>query len=310
VQAFSTNTVLLPGDILEFPNHDNWVLKDQIENLTLASENYPLGTYGNFRINFSVNILQLGEYSYLSPRILISVGDTTYFLIFHDNGNLELAVMEKNNFHSNVLTANLAYNLKDSHTAIDVTVCRVFDNVEVYVNDELSMSFPIIPELSRVSLTSEYSVSNFTNVRVEARDILHFFATKIEPVPISFSVHQQSAEQSSLTVFNADSDFAIVDQHLNLPLRNLQPTTNTTPIDANVFFNGWIIKSGNDPELEVVYRIGIRGSEWLLAITYFSIAMTYLLFVFCFSARFRQFSVNIGWYVYRRTLGFKGEKGE
>ena len=224
--------------------------------------------------------LENGKYSFLSPRVIIDSGDMKqYWLIFHDNGILELAEDQRNVWTSGVEVSDVGYNLKSPNNSINVTVGRFFDKVQVWINGNLEMSFLTDPNVSKVSISSQQSISQFTNIQMQTRNILRLFATSQPAAKVDFSVQQKGPDKSVLTISNPASDYAVVDQYLNTPLRNIESQTNNTAVVANIFFNGWIIHSDTIHETKTSITIGIKNSQTNLALTGLAILLTYSILI-------------------------------
>lgn len=298
LNLYSTQGNFLPGDSISFSS-SSWINSQKLDSLVLNSTSHLLGTYGSFMVNFTVNVLENGGYSFLSPRVLIDLDNSTrYFVIFHDNGVIELSLMQDNIFYSGVISKIADYALKSSSDSIDVMVRREFDIVEVFVNGELSLSFPINTVKASVFLSSESSISNFTDVRVQTNNVVRLFATKSTINHLDFVVIKDSPIQSVLRVFNGSSDYAVVNQYLNTPLRNIKTPLINSAIIANIFFNGWIVQPA-DQTKEVDFEISFQNSEFTLVLTSFSILFTYSVIIFsvfpvsrqkCFQKILRFFS--------------------
>ncbi len=287
LDLYSTTSNLRPGDSINFPS-DIWIDSQYEESLILNSTSHLLGTYGSFMLNFTVNMVQNGEFSFLCPRVLIDLDNSTrYFILFHDNGVIELAMMQDNIFHSGLLFKTADYDLKTPLNTIDVTVRREFELVEVFVNGELSLSFPINTIGASVSLSSEKSVSTFSDINVKVGNVVRIFATKCSADRLDFLVLQDGPNRSILRVYNENVDYAVVSQYLNTPLRNIIAPLNKSAITANIFFNGWIIQQ-TDGANEIKFEIGIQNWELTIALTFLSILFTYSVLFFSYSSVLRK----------------------
>ena len=89
-------------------------------DITLSSNSSLIGNYGSFTLDFRVNMIKSGNFSFLGPRVLLDSGDKQYFVIVHDNGMIELATLKNGVFNSAIATSLLGYNLKEPESQIAV----------------------------------------------------------------------------------------------------------------------------------------------------------------------------------------------
>lgn len=275
LDLYSASYKLLPGDRISVQNADVWVPAAKIDELVLNSTSRALGQYTSFNLNFTVSLLQRGEYRFLSPRVTIDSGDSKYFIIFQDNGYVELATLKGDFFTSGAIMSFSGYDLKNAPNSLDVDISKVVDQVEVRVNGNLQLSFPVDGKVSSVFLSSENSTSRFTNIAIATKNVARLFATRELSNQPDFSVKQNCAERSVLEIRNADSDFAVVVQYLNIPSRNIVTPIEAKPIKANLFFNGWIINPQNSDSQVNVLTIEVDNAQWALAFDIFSITFTW-----------------------------------
>jgi hypothetical protein len=275
LELYSATCNLRPGDEINSPPN-GWVREREIDDLVVNSTSYAIGEYNNVLLNFTVNLLQKGDFGFLSPRVVIDTEDSTrYVLILHDDGIVELAVQKGSVFNSGVMMSFTEYDLKRGQ-AIDVSITMVFDKVEVRVDGEVMLTFPIGAGTSAISLSSEASTSRFTNISIATKHVIRLFTTRQESSELDFSVKQSGAERSTLSIQNSGgSDFAVVTQYLNTPSRNIESPVDAAPILANLFFNGWIINSDESVPDGTVLTIGVAHSRLTLALASFSIALTW-----------------------------------
>ena len=278
IDVFSTDCLLSPGDIVKVPGSNMWTGTQQFDDMVLKSTSFPLGEYGSFILNFTVNVSQWGQYNFQGPRVLIDTGSSTYFIILHDNGYLELADLQGGSYTSDVMT-NYVGNELNGENKLNITVSRAFDEVNVYVDSNLEMSFPTETSLATVSLSSEDSVSEFSGISVQTGDILRLFAIRqVSEEPV-FSVQQEGPDESALTVSNGGSDYAVVDQYLYTGLQEMETPAANNAVQANVFFKAWIVNATNSDSKETSIRIGIPSSQMTVGLTAVSIAFTYLMLI-------------------------------
>ncbi|MGB8781324.1 MAG: hypothetical protein WCD81_11845 [Candidatus Bathyarchaeia archaeon] len=279
VDVFSTDCQLSADDIVKVPSSNTWADTHQFDDLVLNSTSFPLGTYGSFMLNFTVNVSRWGQYDFQGPRALIDTGNSKYFVIFHNNGFLELAVQQGDSYTSDVITTYVGHDLMGENNPINVTLSRTFDEVKVYVNNNLEMSFPTEPNLSTVSLSSEASISKFSGIHVQTADILGLFAVRqVHEEPV-FSVQQDSSEGSAMTVLNGGSDYAVVDQYLYNGLQEMETPAASEEVQANVFFKAWIVNGTSLASKETNILIGTTSSQMTIGLTAVSIGFTYLILI-------------------------------
>jgi hypothetical protein len=279
VDVYSTDCQLSANDIVKVPGSNTWAGTHPFDDLVLNSTSFPLGTYGSFMLNFTVNVSKWGQYNFQGPKVSIDTGNSTYFIIFHNNGYLELAVQQGDSYTSDVITSYVGQDLMGENNPINVTVSRTFDEVEVYINNNLEMSFPTEPNLSTVSLSSEASISKFSRIDVQTMDILRLFAVRqVNEEPV-FSVQQDSSEGAAMTVLNGGSDYAVVDQYLYNGLQEMETPTANKEVQANVFFTAWIVNGTGLTSNETTVLIDTANSQITIGLTALSIAFTYLMLI-------------------------------
>ena len=277
---YSTTYNLESGDVVKVPGAKNWEPAKEIPELTLNSSTQYLGDYFSFILNFTVSILQRGEYSFLGPRVVIDVGNLTkYFLVFHDTGTVELAAVHNGVFRSNMLVQHTAYDLRNAENSVNVSITRVFDEIQVWVNNQLALSFATDPSISTVFLSSEHSTSKFTNIELKTQEIVRLYASRNFSSQLEFVVTQKGPENCVLEVNTPDSDYAVVVQYLNTPLRRIVTPSSANPVTANIFFSGWILKPENSTSKLELVKIEIANSTLILGLTSFSIAATWLILI-------------------------------
>ena len=274
---YSLQLPLSPGDKLSLGDPQEKINK--IGDLTLNSSTYSLGTRGNFKLNFTVNILQDGNSSFLSPRILLNTGEQTYFIILHDDGFVELAKEENNHFQSSVLLNQVGYSLKDKTNSIYVQVERLIDQVNVFIDGKLSMNFPIESTPSDVSLVSEQCVSKFSNIYLTEIEVARLFAIRENPTKIDYKTTKVGAEESSISISTDAKNFAVVSQYLQNNLRHAKSSLPSNSSRANVFFTAWFF---NPPQKiannEITLTIDTK--QPIYVITLVSIISTYAIILY------------------------------
>jgi hypothetical protein len=279
VDVYSTDCQLSPDDIVKVPGPNTWTDANQFDDLALNSTSFPLDTYGSFMLNFTVNVSKWGRYDFQGPRVIIDTGNSKYFIILHNNGFLELAVQQGDSYTSGVISTYEGHDLVGENNPINVTVSRTFDEVRVYVNDNLEMSFPTEPNLCTVSLSSEASISKFSGIHVQTADIMRLFAVRqVNEEPV-FSVQQDSSEGSAMTVLNGGPDYAVVDQYLYTGLQKMETPAASKEVQANVFFKAWIVNGTSLASKETTVLIDTTNSEMTIGLTAVSIAFTYLILI-------------------------------
>ncbi len=200
--------------------------------------------------------------SFLSPRVLIDNGNEIYFVILHDNGYVELAILKNNVFYSAVIYQFADYSLLNPSNSINVEVARQLDNVNVNINGKSSISFPISPTIANVSLTSEKSTALFSNINLTTEDTMRLFAVRQNLTPIKYTAENEGSESSTIKV-TSKGDFAIVSQYLYNNQREAMSNLPNTVFKANVFFQGWIFNNNNGLTNQKI-TISITGQQAFL----------------------------------------------
>ena len=288
---YSAVTSLSPGDIVKAVETET-PQTSQFKDVTLNSSALSLGKYGSFSLNFNVNVLTNGAMSFLSPRVLIDTGNEVYYIILHDNGNVELAVQQNGVFYSDVMSQYVGYSLRDPSDSINVKVTRLIDQVDVYLNDNLYLTFPITSNLSNVSLVSEQSVSRFSQINLTESVPIRLFAVRQDFSPISYKVLEISPEESSLVISTNVTNFAVVSQYLYNNLMDAQTFLSANSLQANVFFKAWILKS---PQTLIGQKIsiGIQDRELSYGSIILSIVFTYSMLLYILKPAIYTKLVNI-----------------
>ena len=281
INDFSTITTLSPGDTVKAVETETAQTR-QFDDVTLNSTALSIGTYGSFTLNCKVNILENGPTNFLSPRVLIDTGNEVYYIIFHDNGYVELAVEQNGVFNSAVINQYSSYSLRDPNESINVKITRLIDQVNVYINGNLCVTFPMIPTLANVSLVSEQSVSHFSQINLTKSDPIRLFAVRQDFNQVSYKVLEDSPEQSSLLVSTNLTNFAVVSQYLYNDLKDTQTSLHTSNMQANVFFKGWIFNPTQTITDQKIL-IGIQDKELSYSLTILSIVFTYAMLVYVIS---------------------------
>ena len=287
VDVFSALSWMRPGDAVMAVNPSDWRISYENREVVLDSTSLDLGRYEkSFRLNFTVEILREAAYEFLGPRVIIDAGNSReYFLVFHEDGVVELALLSKEGFTSGLLYGYGGYNLKLGEHPIEVSVSRIFDQIEVDIDGGLTMAFSIKPSELSLSLSSELSESKFTDVKIETKDTLRLFAARQITSQPAFQVQSTDSTESRLLVSNGGSDYAIVDQYLNTPLRYIIANNAYCPVTANILFSGWIIDNKNGNTGETSITIKIRNSQLAFGLTFFSIISAYMVLLAAFAHR-------------------------
>jgi hypothetical protein len=124
--SYSADLPLNPNDHIIIP-HD--IRKRNFDDIILDSSSKLLGNLGDFTLDFKVSILKNGNFSFLAPRVVLDSGKEQYYIIIHDNGLLELALMANGSFKSALATSFVGYKLNDPNASINLRVTRNFDEV-------------------------------------------------------------------------------------------------------------------------------------------------------------------------------------
>ncbi|MEM3384160.1 MAG: hypothetical protein QXE05_00885 [Nitrososphaeria archaeon] len=278
IDVFSAVIRLFPGDNLEIAGLKECINALDTNELILNSTSFSLGEHASFTLNFTVNILQRGFYSFLGPRVIFDVGNLKqYYLIFHDNGIVELAILYGSTFLSGIKYNVIGYDLTREEKSINVSVSRIWDKVRVFVNGNLAMSFNTGEGISKVYLASDFSTSKFTDISIKTLVINRLFVARQVESPLVFYPEQASPERAKLIVSNVDSDYAVVLQYLNTPIRVLNVKNHA--VTTNIFFSGWIINRENYDQKEIVITIQVTSLNLTLGLTLLSIASTYAIII-------------------------------
>jgi hypothetical protein len=263
LSVYSSTQKLNPNDSLRIVE-PSFNQSQAFPDSTLNSTSVSLGDFGSFTLNFNVKVLQNGNYSFLGPRVVLDSGIAQYYIIIHDNGNLELAVMQNGVFKSNVITSFARYNLRDPQNMIEVKVQRVFDQVSVYVHGNKFLSFSTQPKFVNVNLASEKSVSAYSNTTIKRDSSFGLFAIREAPHKMSYTVHSNSAEHSELTINSQNGDYAVVSQYLYTNLKHISEL-QCTEVEANVLFKAWIINQTNPNSGSINISINTENRNFTLA---------------------------------------------
>jgi hypothetical protein len=230
----------------------------------------------------------------------------------HDNGFVELAVLQGKAFTSALITRYIGYNLANQNSFLDVSVIRIFDEIQVYVEGALAFSFQTQPKAATVSLSSEQSTSKFTDIDVQTRNILSLFATRQFSAKPVFHVQEEGSEELSLVVSNDSPEFVIVSQYLYTKLRKIANGIPNNEVRANLFFQGWVANTtGLDSEKKLIV-VGIEGMEVAIGLTFFSIISTYLLLIFAVMYTWKRYSAlsKLGSRLKREEIQLETEANE
>jgi hypothetical protein len=274
---YSSTQRLHPSDQLKIPEpslNQSLTFPDS----TLNSTSMNLGKFGSFTLDFNIKIIQNGNYSFLGPRIVLDAGNMQYYIIIHDNGTLELAVMQNGVFESALITRFVGYSLRDPEASIDVKVQRVFDQVSVSVQGTQYLTFNTQSTFVNAVLTSENSISVFSDITIQRGSSFRLFAVRENPTKISYNVRSSSAEQSSITINSQKSDFALVSQYLYTNLTHIK--IKSTEVEANVLFKAWIINQTAQNNQSTYISINTENREVTFASIGFAAVFSYLMLLF------------------------------
>jgi hypothetical protein len=206
---------------------------------------------------------------------VLDSGTEQYYIIIHDNGLLELAVMQDGSFKSALATNFAGYNLQNPNNELNIEVTRSFDEVKVYVGTTLYLSFNVTPQSAKVYLTSEHSISKFSEIEMSQSAAVRLFAVRQNLVTPSYTVQQRNPEASALTVFSNGADFAVVSQYLYNQLTHADSRVSSNEIAANVFFKGWVFASSNQTSNSINISITMDNRAIELSLLSFSITFSY-----------------------------------
>ena len=275
---YSMESTLSPGDQVKvLDSHPSQInhINDQILNYT----EYPIGSYGSFNLDFKVNLLERGNMSFLSPRVLIDNGNEIYFVIFHDNGFVELAVLRDSVFYSAVIYQYAGYSLLNPNNSINVKITRLLDEASVNINGNQYLTFPVLPNVANVSLVSEKSMSKFSEINMTTSNILRLFAERKDYTQFPYTIQNNGPESSALTVSSNGKDFAVVSQYLFNNQRTIQNDLPSTSFRANVFFQGWIFNTTQALSNQEI-SIGLNGQQLSYGLTALSIIFAYAMLLY------------------------------
>jgi hypothetical protein len=304
---FSAQSTLSPGDQVMVLN-PNLPQTTHINDQTLDYSNCSIGSLGSFSLDFTVNVLQRGNMSFLSPRVLIDNGNEVYYIILHDSGYVELAVLKDGVFYSAVMYQYVGYSLLNPSDSINVKVTRELDEVNVYINGNSFLTFPIAPTTANVSLTSEKSTSKFSNIDLTQSDTIRLFATRTDSTPVQFKAQNEGADSSSIKVSSSQTDFAVVSQYLYDDQRIIENNLRNTGFRANVLFQGWIINSAQTLSNQEI-SIGINGLQISYGLTALSIVFTYTMLTYIAKPDLlEKFSQNIKLKIKKGKVGQHAEE--
>jgi hypothetical protein len=235
--------------------------------------------------------------------VLIDNGVANYFIILHDRGYVELAVLKDNVFYSAVIFQIADYSLLNPANSINVNVTRQLDEVVVSVNGKKYLTFPIEPIIANISLASEKSMSKFSDITLTENSVFRLFATRQDSTPISFSTQTVGSERSSLAIINAaaTTDFAVVLQYLYNNQRQIN--LPSVGIHNNEIFQGWIVNSSQlQPNQEI--SITLENLQLSYGVTALSIAFTYAILLY---AIIPSFYIRVYQSIKRRKKGRENE---
>jgi hypothetical protein len=87
-------------------------------------------------------------------------------------------------------------------------------------------------------------------------------------------------DRSALVVSNDGSDYAVVLQYSDKPLRIIETEGRYHAVTANIFFSGWIIDPERSDVRETPITIQAVDSQLIVGLTFLSIASTYIILFF------------------------------
>lgn len=273
--VYSGNAQLSAGDFVSSLGSSD-IQPRAFNDFTLYSNSSLLGNYGSFTLDFKVNILQNGNYSFLGPRVMLDSGDKQYFIIIHDNGMIELATLENGVFNSGVNTCFVGYSLKSPQSQIDVKIERNLDEVKVSVNGAVCMTFTTEPKYIDLHLTSEQSTSKFSNITLTQQSSTRIFAVRQNLDNPDFTIQKSTAEMGELIVMSHNSDYMVVSQYLYNQLSKIAADCPSSEVAANIFFKGWLFNGSDQPSNVKQISIVTENQTVDLTLLYSSIAFSYL----------------------------------
>ncbi|MGF3522090.1 MAG: hypothetical protein ACQXXJ_03215 [Candidatus Bathyarchaeia archaeon] len=273
LSAYSSNCTLNPGDVITLEPKNNQTR--HLADVTINSTSMLLDSLGSFTLDFNVNIIERGNFSYLGPRIILDSGDKQYFIIIHDNGVIELAVVQNDRFESAQIMRFTGYTLYDSDDSVNVRIVRNFDEVNVYIFDILCMTFNTSPKFARLYLSSEHSTSSFSNVYLTENPSIKLFAVRQNSIELPYDIQQISPEKLALTINGTASDFAIVSQYLYTELTHIDGSVKNTEIPVNLFFKAWFFNQTNQQSHQTYISISVEHQSLMLGVVTLSITFSY-----------------------------------
>jgi hypothetical protein len=128
------------------------------------------------------------------------------------------------------------------------------------------------------------------------KNIVGLFAIRQSSTNIDFYTSIVNSEEGKIIISNADSDYVIVDQYMNTPLRYIETKVDNQPILVNLFFNGWVLKPKNASTENITVNIGIQNYSTTKLLTYFSILFTYtilMILIYPKLTKFKSTYVNL-----------------
>ena len=282
LSLFSTSCNLKAGEILEIADPSSYLEVTTIDELTLSSNSFSLGFHDSFTLDLKISDVTWGESDYLGPRIILnSDNSSSYMIIFHKNGVVELVSNHGDELYSSF---EAKYSGVDFSTEdpVDVTVTRIFDEIQIQLNGDNLLSFSIEPDTFELLLSSEHSTTRFTEIQYEKRDVVKIFAIRQVDLHPQMTLKESGPNKSVLTVFNGTSDYVVVVQYLNTPLRHLTTSLNNKPIRVNEFFSGWLITDSDFVFAEEEPTFVIETEQIAITLTFLSIGFSYSLLFYGF----------------------------
>jgi hypothetical protein len=251
----------------------------EIDELILNSTSYSIGEYDSFDLAFKVNVVEWGKHNSFGPRIGIDNGDSgKYFIIFHTDGAIELAVQKGPEFYSGLEVEYADYALKNE-TSYNVEIEKALDEVSLQINGKQILTFSAGSNASEIIFSSEQSTSRFSEIQVARKEVTQFFAIRKSYSAPNFSLEQVDPNKAVMTITNATSDYIVVLQYLYSPLRHMTSQLESTAITANIFFSGWVMNCTNFQNCSQNLNITTENESVIMGFTVFAILFTYFLLI-------------------------------
>lgn len=275
IDVYYSKQLLSSGDQIGNSFLDSLTLEKQIQELILNSSKYALGSFCDFKMDFTVKVFSRGELDNLAPNVIFGVGEKEYLLFFHDDGYVELGI-SKNNTYISFFNQIVGFCLQDEHDSIDVTISRNLDQIQVYINEEFITSFSLGSKTVDLSFASEQSIYVFSNITINNKKTFNFVAINNASNLNQFEVLYNSPTSSSLNVKNPETVFCVVSQYLFTDLSKVT-IGSSVKTQANNFFSGWLINGKEINSEQINIKIETERENFTVYVTIFSVIATYIL---------------------------------